>query len=144
MNSKRYILLAFSLLAIGMMKATDWKYYFDSPATVWEESVPLGNGRIGMMPWGGVTRERVVLNEITLWSGQKQDADNPEAYQYLGNIRSLLFEGKNKEAQDLMYKTFTCKGKGSAGAEYGNYQVFGNLFLDFQYPDSLAQVRSEE
>jgi len=140
MNSKRYILLAFSLFAIGMMKATDWKYYFDSPATIWEESVPLGNGRIGMMPWGGVTRERVVLNEITLWSGQKQDADNPEAYQYLGKIRSLLFEGKNKEAQDLMYKTFTCKGKGSAGAEYGNYQVFGNLFLDFQYPDSSAQV----
>ncbi len=140
MNSKKYLFLACFLLTLGVTHASGWKYYFDSPAKVWEESVPLGNGRIGMMPWGGVMRERLVLNEITLWSGQKQDADNPDAFQYLGKIRSLLFEGKNKEAQDLMYKTFTCKGKGSAGAEYGNYQVFGNLFLDFHYPDSAAKV----
>lgn len=140
MNSKKYLFLAFALLTFGLTQASEWKYYFDSPAAVWEESVPLGNGRIGMMPWGGVERERVVLNEITLWSGQKQDADNPDAFQYLGKIRGLLFEGKNKEAQDLMYKTFTCKGKGSAGGSYGAYQVFGNLFLDFQYPDSTAKV----
>lgn len=140
MNSKKYLFLACFLLTLGVTHASGWKYYFDSPAKIWEESVPLGNGRIGMMPWGGVKRERVVLNEITLWSGQKQNADNPDAFQYLGKIRNLLFEGKNKEAQDLMYKTFTCKGKGSAGAEYGNYQVFGNLFFDFHYPDSAAIV----
>ncbi|MDD5185808.1 MAG: glycoside hydrolase family 95 protein, partial [Paludibacter sp.] len=140
MNSKKYILLAFSLLAFRMIQATDWKYYFDSPATIWEETLPLGNGRIGMMPRGGVEHEQIDLNEISLWSGQKQDSDNPEANKYLVDIRRLLFEGKNAEAQTLMYKTFTCKGKGSAGAAYGNYQVFANLFLDFQYPDSTAKV----
>jgi alpha-L-fucosidase 2 len=137
---KKSLCLVLAMLAFGMTQAADWNYYFKTPATVWEESVPLGNGRIGMMPWGGVERERVVLNEITLWSGQKQDADNPEAYQYLGKIRSLLFEGKNAEAQALMYKTFTCKGQGSGGGSYGAYQVFGNLFLDFQYSDSAAKV----
>ncbi|MCE5332548.1 MAG: glycoside hydrolase family 95 protein [Bacteroidales bacterium] len=128
------------MVAFATIQAADWKYYFETPAAIWEESVPLGNGRIGMMPWGGVEWERVVLNEISLWSGQKQDADNPDAHQYLGEIRRLLFDGKNDEAQALMYKTFTCNGKGSAGGSYGAYQVFGNLFLDFQYPDSTAQV----
>lgn len=116
-------------------KQNEWQYYFDKPASIWEESIPLGNGRIGMMPWGGIERERVVLNEISLWSGNKQDADNPEAYKYLGEIRRLLFEKKNKEAQELMYKTFTCKGKGSAGLEYGKFQIFANLYVDFLYPD---------
>lgn len=140
MSIKKCVCLVLGMLAFGIAQASDWNYYFKAPANIWEESVPLGNGRIGMMPWGGVERERVVLNEITLWSGQKQDADNPEAYQYLGKIRSLLFEGKNAEAQALMYKTFTCKGKGSGGGSYGAYQVFGNLFLDFQYPDPTAKV----
>ena len=116
-------------------KQNEWQYYFDKPASIWEESIPLGNGRIGMMPWGGIEKERVVLNEISLWSGNKQDADNPEAYKYLGEIRRLLFEKKNKEAQELMYKTFTCKGKGSAGLKYGKFQIFANLYVDFIYPD---------
>lgn len=137
---KKGLSLVLTLLTFGLVQASGWKYYFEAPATIWEESIPLGNGRIGLMPWGGVEKERVVLNEITLWSGQKQDADNPNAYQYLPEIRRLLFEGKNDEAQDLMYKTFTCKGKGSGGGEYGNYQNFGNLYLDFRYPDSTAKV----
>lgn len=122
-------------------KQNEWQYYFDKPASIWEESIPLGNGRIGMMPWGGVERERVVLNEISLWSGNEQDADNPEAYKYLGEIRRLLFEKKNKEAQELMYKTFTCKGKGSAGLEYGKFQIFANLYVDFLYPDKSEAIQ---
>ena len=54
-------------------------YYFDQPAQIWEETLPLGNGRIGMMPDGDIERENVVLNEISLWSGSKQDTDNPYA-----------------------------------------------------------------
>lgn len=137
---KKSVCLVLAMLAFGMTQAADWKYYFETPALIWEESVPLGNGRIGFMPWGGIDRERVVLNEITLWSGQKQDTDNPDAYQHLAEIRRLLFGGENEQAQQLMYKTFTCKGKGSAGGSYGAYQVFGNLFLDFQYPDPKAKV----
>jgi alpha-L-fucosidase 2 len=140
MSLKKYVCLVFGLLLFGVVQASDWKYYFEKPATIWEETVPLGNGRIGMMPWGGVEREQIILNEITMWSGQKQDTDNPDAYKHLAEIRRLLFEGKNDEAQALMYKTFTCKGKGSGGGSYGCYQMFGNLFLAFQYPDSTAKV----
>ncbi|WP_029902872.1 glycoside hydrolase N-terminal domain-containing protein [Prevotella sp. 10(H)] len=136
-----FLFTALTLSAQNPGQMNTWQYYFDRPAQIWEESIPLGNGRIGMMPWGGVDRERVVLNEISLWSGNKQDADNPEAYKYLGEIRRLLFERKNMEAQDLMYKTFTCKGKGSAGADYGKFQNFGNLYVDFIYPDASVPTK---
>lgn len=118
-----------------------WEYHFGQPASIWEESVPLGNGRIGMMPWGGVDKERIVLNEISLWSGNKQDGDNPKAYQHLAEIRRLLFEKKNKQAQELMYETFTCKGLGSGDTGgYGCFQNFANLYVDFVYPDTAALV----
>jgi alpha-L-fucosidase 2 len=107
-------------------------YWFAQPASIWEESVPLGNGRIGMMPWGGVETERIVLNEISLWSGNRHDSDNPEALAHLPRIRQLLFEGRNAEAQRLMYETFTCLGPGSAGVDYGAFQNLGNLYLDFE------------
>ncbi len=122
-------------------------YYFDSPATIWEETFPLGNGRLGMMPDGGVDKENIVLNEISLWSGGKQDADNPYAYGYLSRIRRLLFEGRNDEAQQLMYDTFVCKGEGSghgngANVPYGSYQILGNLELNYTYLRGSNDVSS--
>ena len=104
-------------------------YHFDEPASIWEETFPLGNGRIGMMPDGGIEKETYVLNEISLWSGSKQDTDNPEARKSLPEIRRLLFAGKNDEAQELMYKTFVCNGEGSGRGDgyakpYGTYQLF--------------------
>ena len=50
-------------------------YHFDAPAGIWEASFPLGNGRLGLMPDGGVDTENIVLNEISMWSGSKQDTD---------------------------------------------------------------------
>lgn len=140
----RYNLICLFILLCSFVTSASnqWLYYFDKPASIWEESVPLGNGRIGMMPWGGINNERIVLNEISLWAGSKQDADNPDAYKYLGEIRDFLFSGKNKEAQQLMYKTFTCKGRGGEdNAAFGNFQNFGNLSIDFKYPDSAATVK---
>ena len=115
-------------------------YHFDEPASIWEETFPLGNGRIGMMPDGGIEKETYVLNEISLWSGSKQDTDNPEARKSLPEIRRLLFAGKNDEAQELMYKTFVCKGEGSGRGDgyakpYGSYQLFGNMVIDYKYPE---------
>ena len=123
-------------------------YYFDAPASVWEETLPLGNGRIGMMPDGGIERETVVLNEISMWSGSKQDTDNPEAKQSLVEIRRLLFEGKNDEAQRLMYQTFVCKGEGSGNGQgyakpYGSYQLFGNLEIEYSYVEGTKQDVSD-
>jgi alpha-L-fucosidase 2 len=156
MMKSNYIL--FLLLFLGgcslpeMNKEPVLSYYFETPARIWEETLPLGNGRLGMMPDGGINRETVVLNEISLWSGGKQDAANPDAYRYLSRIRKLLFEGRNDEAQDLMYTTFVCKGEGSgrgngANQPYGSFQLLGNLILNYTYlreaSDSVTAYRRE-
>lgn len=83
------------------------------PAQIWEACFPLGNGHIGMMPDGGIETETIVLNDITLWSGGPSDDSNPLALESLPEIRRLLKEGRNDEAQRLMYKTFVCGGAGS-------------------------------
>ncbi len=121
-------------------------YFFDKPAKVWEETLPLGNGRLGMMPDGGIMRENYVLNEISLWSGSVQDTDNSNAYYALRAIRRLLFEGKNDEAQELMYQTFVCKGAGSglgngANLPYGSYQILGNLQIEYTYDSGIPEAR---
>ncbi len=121
----------------GQQKLQLW---YERPAQVWEETLPLGNGRLGMTPDGGILKEKIVLNDITLWSGQVQDANNYEAHKSLPKIRQLILEGKNDEAQDLVNRDFVCKGPGSGGAEWGKYQTLGNLELDFEY----AGVKAKE
>jgi len=109
--------------------------WFDTPATNFTESTPLGNGRLGAMMFGGVNEERIVLNESSVWSGSRQDADRPEAYKVLPEIRKLLLEGKNPEAEALVNANFICKGAGSSNGtgkgQFGCYQVLGNLHLTF-------------
>ncbi|MDP4248968.1 MAG: glycoside hydrolase family 95 protein [Bacteroidota bacterium] len=124
------------------------RLWYRQPAAIWEACVPLGNGRLGAMPDGGINNETTVLNDITLWSGGAQDADDPGAGKYLAPIRQLLQEGKNDEAQELMYKTFICKGAGSgegngANKPYGSYQVLGNLHLQFDYGQDSSLVKAE-
>lgn len=115
-----------------------YKLWYEQPAVKWEETLPLGNGRKGIMPDGGIREETLVLNDITLWSGGVQDPNNPDAAQHLPEIQRLLFEGRNDEAQALVYKTFVCKGSGSGfgngtNVPYGSFEILGNLRLNYQY-----------
>src|SRR5882724_7964875 len=108
--------------------ADDLLLWFDTPARQFTESLPLGNGRLGAMVFGGIKEERIVLNESSVWSGSRQDADRPDAAQYLPEIRRLLLEGKNEEAEKVAYAHFNCLGQGSGGARgkdlpYGSYQT---------------------
>src|ERR1700722_10478540 len=114
------------------------RLWYDKPARIWEETLPLGNGHLGMMPDGGIREENIVLNDITLWSGSPQDANNYEAHTVLPRIRQLLLEGKNDSAQALVDQSFICKGQGSGGVPYGCYQVLGNLHLQFTYDGPFA------
>ncbi len=113
----------------------DTTIWFDTPATNFTESTPLGNGRLGAMMLGGVNEERIILNESSVWSGSRQDADRPNAYKVLPEIRKLLLEGENPEAEALVNANFICKGPGSSNGtgngQYGCYQVLGNLHLTF-------------
>ena len=127
--------LAFLTLSCSReAKLHDIVMRFDSPAERWEECIPIGNGHIGMMPDGGVEHETITLNDITLWSGAPYDASNPKALSSLPQIRQLLLEGRNYEAQQLMYETFVCGDEGSghgqgANVPFGCYQTLGNLDL---------------
>src|SRR5262249_34003379 len=75
--------------------------WYSQPATKWVDALPLGNGRLGAMVFGGVEHERIQLNEDTIWNGQRRNRDNPEARKYVTEVRRLLFEGKPKEATTL-------------------------------------------
>lgn len=115
--------------------------WYNKSAQIWEETLPLGNGRIGMMPDGNPTREKIVLNEISMWSGSPEDPNNYEAHKNVNAIQALLKAGKNDEAEKLVNETFVTKGKGSgfgngANVPFGCYQVLGDLLLQYQLPSS--------
>ena len=116
---------------------SDHILWYDSPAQWWEETLPLGNGRLGMMAEGGVDKEMVILNEISLWSGCERDYANPDAAASLPQIRQLLLEGRNAEAQDVMYERFVPR-KAVDEQSYGSYQVLGGLMLDYHLADPAA------
>ena len=144
-NMKAHILIV-GFLALSVFSSfganppkQDLKLMYDTPADCWEKSLPLGNGRIGMMPGGGIETDHIVLNDITMWSGSEQDALNTDAINYLPEIRQLLLEGKNTEAQEIMYEHFKCKGAGSGfgngkDVPFGCFQMLGDLYIHQQLP----------
>ena len=130
--------LVFVSLAMLTGSATagkvDSMFWYDRPAGTWLEALPLGNGRLGAMVFGGVNRERIALNEESVWSGSRADNDRPNARKNLPEIRRLLLAGKNVEAEELVGQTFTCKGAGSgrghgSSVPFGCYQALGDLSI---------------
>lgn len=135
---------ALALCAASVMMAaesqtrfTDRTLWYDSQAHQWEETLPLGNGRLGMMPDGGVDKEKIVLNEISMWSGSEADYSNPEASKCLPDIQRLLKEGRNKEAQEMMYDHFVPSAP-QKGDTYGRYQMLADLNIDYNYSGDFA------
>ena len=137
-----FLLLLFASIFSSAQKG-DVTITFDSAATDFTESLPVGNGRLGAMMYGGTNTERIALNEISMWSGGPQNSDRDSAYVYLKPIQNLLLAGKNKEAQELLQKNFIAKGGGSlygsaANEKYGSYQTLGDLFIAWK--DSNQKV----
>ena len=140
---KRFLFIVPILIIAGCQQQSpkeQWNLTHTAPAQLWEERFPLGNGHLGMMPDGGVEEETITLNDITLWSGAPSDDSNPLALQSLPEIQRLLKEGKNDEAQNLMYETFVCGGEGSghgqgAKVPFGCYQTLGNMTIEYHYPN---------
>ena len=120
-----------------------WKY-----DTEWMKALPLGNGSLGGMVYGGVNLDRIQLSEETMWSGSYQESDNPKAKQHLATIRQLLFDGKYKAATDLCSSTQICKGVGTGRAHgaaipYGSFQMLGDLWLDFDDKSSYSNYKRQ-
>jgi alpha-L-fucosidase 2 len=130
------LLLAFSLLtavvgvpgAAGASRDTrpPLTLWYRSPANAWVEALPLGNGRLGAMVFGGTAHERIQFNESTIWKGGPHSYAHAGAVRSLAPIRNLLFEGKQKEAEALAEREFM-----SVPLTEKAYQAFGDLLLDF-------------
>ncbi len=151
-----------ALSASGQVSSKKMRLWYDKPADAkavdvpngwqndaeWLKALPLGNGKIGGMVFGGVERERIQLNEKSLWSGSPDDNDNPEALASLARIRDLLFAGKYKEANELTSQTQICKGKGSgfgngSNVPFGCFQTLGDLYIDFNRSSLFSNYHRE-
>jgi alpha-L-fucosidase 2 len=112
--------------------------WYRQPAEQWLEAMPIGNGLMGAMVFGGTQQERIALNESSFWSGRPHDYDNPEALKYFPQIRDLVFAGKFQEAEKMADEHFF----GVPAAQQA-YQPLGDLLLDFDGMDKVEDYRRE-
>ncbi|MGV3503711.1 MAG: glycoside hydrolase family 95 protein [Adhaeribacter sp.] len=135
------LLLCCGTLTLGHAQqpaASHLKIWFNHPAASWNEALPVGNGRLGAMVFGGVEKERLQLNEETLWSGHAADFVNPGAKAALPQIRQLLFAGAYAQAQKMAEQHMMGDKKG-----HSSYQTLGDLELDFDDPGEVSEYRRE-
>jgi len=104
--TKKIKYLSLLMLVYSSAFAQDLKLWYNKPATKWVEALPIGNGRIGAMIFGGVEQDHIQFNEETLWTGEPRSYSRPGAYKYLDIIRQLLFAGNQKDAEALAEKEF--------------------------------------
>ena len=110
-----------------------YELWYREPAKLWVEALPIGNGRMGAMIFGGIAHERIQFNEQTVWTGEPHDYAHPGAYRSLPKIRELLWAGKQKEAEDLAMQEFM-----SVPIRQKAYQSFADLQLDFPGVDEAV------
>lgn len=143
----------FSLLITAFIFCSAWgqksavEIVFDKPSEHFTQSLPLGNGRLGAMPFGETDKQRILLNEISMWSGGKNNSDSPNAHQYLKPIQQLLLEGRNFEAQQLLEEHFVTKGDNGSchgrgrNCYYGSFQMLAWLNLQWQHKAEISNYR---
>jgi alpha-L-fucosidase 2 len=117
----------------------DMVLWYKQPGVQWHEGMPIGNGYMGAMVFGGVEHERIALNESTFWSGRPHDYNDPQAYRYFEKIKELVFADKFKEAEEMVNEHFY--GKPAAQQAY---QPLGDLLLNFKVTsDSIKEYYRE-
>ncbi len=100
--------------------------WYNNPAEQWTDALPLGNGRLGAMVYGRTENEIIQFNEETLWTGQPHDYAHKGANKYLGELRQLLWDGKQDEAHKLGNEQFMSQPFGQQA-----YQPFGDILINF-------------
>ncbi|MGP8240026.1 MAG: glycoside hydrolase N-terminal domain-containing protein, partial [Limisphaerales bacterium] len=112
--------------------------WYRQPAAKWVEALPVGDGRVGAMVFGGINRERLQLNEDTLWAGGPYDPVNSQAREALPEVRRLVFEGKYREAAKLISAKVMSKPLGQMP-----YETAGDLILSFPESASVENYRRD-
>jgi alpha-L-fucosidase 2 len=112
--------------------------WYRRPAVEWEQALPVGNGRLGAMVFGGIVQEHLTLNEDTLWSGGPYDPTNPEALAALPQVRALIFAGKYREAHKLAEAKMMARPLWQAA-----YQPVGSLLLTFPEVAAVDNYRRD-
>ena len=137
---RNLMITCFIVLTANNIQAQDkhLKLWYDRPATQWVEALPLGNGRIGAMVYGDVLHEEFQLNEESIWGGSPYNNVNPKAKEALPRIRQLIFEGRNKEAQEMCGHAIC-----SQTANGMPYQTVGSLHLDFEGVNNYSDYYRE-
>ena len=124
--AKSLIFAGVFVLSLNVSAGQVHKLWYDTPAQVWTEALPLGNGRLGAMVYGNPANEQIQLNEETIWAGRPNNNANPEAREWIPKIRKLVFEGRYREAQDM------CTAHVKSATNQGMpYQPFGDLRISF-------------
>lgn len=122
---RRLVIVLWVFMIGSVMYGNDLRLWFNRPAGSWTEALPVGNGRLGAMVYGGTGHEELQLNEETFWAGSPYDNNNPNALYVLPVVRQLIFDGKTHEAQRLCDANFFTSRHGMS------YLTMGSLHLDF-------------
>lgn len=148
------LFFVFCFLFSTSIKAQDnssLKLWYNQPAEKWIEALPIGNGRLGAMVFGNPANEKIQLNENTIWGGQPHRNDNPDAKEALTKVRQLIFEGKYKEAQDLVNEKFISKNShgmpyqtaGSLNLSFSGHENFTNYYRELNLESALTSTTYE-
>lgn len=125
------------------------KLWYDQPSgKIWENALPIGNGKLGAMVYGNVEEEIVQLNEHTLWSGSPYRNDNPQALTELDNIRKLVFEGRYKDAEQLANRAIISKTShgqiflpaGELRLQFPGHEGYKNYYRELDIDKAVATI----
>jgi alpha-L-fucosidase 2 len=124
---KRILFLCVACVTLSVHAVTPLKLWYKQPARIWQEALPIGNGRIAGMVYGGVQSEEIQLNEETVWGGGPHSNVRALVPDTLARVRELIFAGNEQQAHDMINRNFMTGQHGMP------YETVGSLKLDFNY-----------
>jgi len=140
------VLCSISLLSLtspqlsSQEKPSGMRIWFTRPAEDWNDALPVGNGKLGAMIFGGIEKEHLELNESSVWTGGPRWDANPNALKTLPEVRKLLFLGKYREAEVLAQKNILGQKPQNPSA---TYQALGDIYLNFGPQKNLSDYKRE-
>jgi len=143
------IMAIVAVTTVHAQTSSNLKLWYNKPSgKVWENALPIGNGRLGAMIYGNVEKEVIQLNEHTLWSGSPNRNDNPLLLDSLGLIRSLIFDGKQKQAETLANKVIISKRShgqmfepaGELNLSFPDQETYSNYYRELDIERAITKT----